>query len=175
MSWKISARSARFITGGLIASLASFGPVRAQEATPTPSEQIAGLWSVVSVHMDQRGRTVENFGENPNGIISFDSGGYFVGVIQSRDLPPIASNNRMLATGMEGRAITRGSLAYFGKYTVDAKREELNLHFLGCTYPNWVGMDQTRTFTIKGTELDLTVPVTTAGPGVAHLVLKRLE
>jgi hypothetical protein len=177
MRWKIQSQPARFVTGGLIASFAILGPVSAQNAapTPTPQEEIAGTWSVVSEYVEQNGKRTELFGKNPNGVITFDLSGYFVGLIQSDQLPKISSNNRMEATDFENRSILKGSLAYYGKYTVNGKKGEVNFHFNGSTYPNWIGMDQTRKFTIVGDKLDLTVPVTTVGPGVAHLVLKRLE
>ena len=175
MSWNTSSRPARLVMGGVIASFALLGPVKAQNATETPQQEVVGIWSVVSQYVEQNGKKVEIFGKMPNGIITFDLKGYFVGLIQSNKLPKISSNNRMIATAAENRAIFRGSLAYFGKYTVDGKKGEINLHFNGCTYPNWIGMDQTRKFTILGTELDMTIPATTVGPGVGHLVLKRLE
>jgi Lipocalin-like domain len=177
MSWKIPSRHAQFLTGGLIASLAFFGPVKAQNApsSATLQEEIVGTWAVVSQYVDQDGKKVELFGENPNGVITFDMNGYFVGLIQSNQLPKVASNNRLVATDSENRDILKGSLAYFGKYTVRGKKGEIDLHFNGSTYPNWIGMDQSRKFTIKGTRLDLTVPTTTVGSGVGHLVLKRLE
>jgi hypothetical protein len=177
MNWKIPSHQARIITGGLIASFALVGPVKAQGAppTPTPQEEIAGAWSIVSVYVEQDGRKIELYGKNPNGIITFGLNGYFVGIIQSDQLPKISSNNRMDATDAENRAILKESLAYYGKYTVDGKIGELKVHFNGSTYPNWIGMDQTRKFTIIGTKLDMIVPTTTVGPGVAHLVLKRLE
>lgn len=177
MRWKIQSRPAQFVTGGLIASFALFGPAVAQNAapTPTPQEEIAGTWSVVSEYVEQNGHKTELFGKNPNGIITFDLSGYFVGLIQADQLPKISSNNRMEATDFENRSILKGSLAYFGKYTVNSKKGEVNFHFDGSTYPNWIGTDQTRKFTIVGNKLDLTIPVTTVGSGVAHLVSKRLE
>lgn len=177
MSWKIPSRRAQLLAGGLIASFALFGPAKAQNVSPapTPQEEIVGTWAVVAQYMEQNGQKVEVFGKNPNGIITFDMNGYFVGVIQSDHLPKVASNNRMVATDSENRDILKGSLAYFGKYTVSRKKGEIDLHFNGSTFPNWIGMDQTRKYTILGTRLDLTIPATTVGPGVGHLVLKRLE
>jgi len=177
MSWKIPSRPAQLLTGGLIASFAFFGPVQAQNApsSPTLQEEIVGTWAVVSQYLEQNGQKVAIFGKNPNGIITFDMNGYFVGVIQSDQLPKIASNNRLVATDSENRDILKGSLAYFGKYMVRGKKGEIDLHFNGSTFPNWIGMDQTRKFTVNGTRLDLTIPATTVGAGVGHLVLKRLE
>jgi hypothetical protein len=177
MVWKISARTTQFLAGGLIASFALSGPVKAQGAPPTPTaqEEIVGIWSVVSEYVEQNGQKNEIFGKTPHGIITFNLSGYFVGMIQSDQVSKIASNNRMTATDYENRSVLHGSLAYFGKYTVNGKKGEINFQFAGCTYPNWIGMDQTRKFTIVGTRLDLITPDITVGTGVGHLVLKRLE
>jgi lipocalin-like protein len=139
----------------------------------TLAQQIVGTWMAVSQYVDQDGKKLEPFGSNPKGVVVYDSSGRFVLVLQRATLPKFASNNRMTGTGEENRAIVQGSIAYFGRYSIDEKDRKINLHYDGSTYPNWDGEDQTRLVELSGDELKIVSPVSAVGGGIVHLVLRR--
>lgn len=103
----------------------------------------------------------------------YDADGRFILVLQRATLPKFASPNRMAGTADENKAIVQGSIAYFGKYSIDEKERKINLYYDGSTYPNWDGEDQTRFLTISGDELKIISPVSAVGGGIVHLVLRR--
>ena len=51
-----------------------------------------------------------------------------------------------------------GFLAYFGTYTVDEKAGVVVHHVEGASFPNWIGTDQRREFTLSGRRLTLRTP-----------------
>lgn len=101
------------------------------------------LQSDVSVTAD--GRKLLPFGPNPKGIAIFDSSGHFAIVTSLPDLPKFASGNRMQGTTKENEAIVRGSIAFFGTYSLT--NGVIVQHIEGGTWPSWVGTDQKRTIT----------------------------
>jgi hypothetical protein len=159
--------SIAFAMAGMLVSCA----VNAQSL----GQQIVGTWVAVSQYVDQDGKKLEPFGSNPKGMVVYDANGRFILVLQRSTLPKFASNNRMTGTGEENKAIVQGSIAYFGRYSIDEKECKINLHYDGSTYPNWDGEDQTRLITVSGDELNVVSPVSAVGGGVVHLVLRRAK
>lgn len=141
----------------------------------TLGKQIVGTWIAVSQYVDQDGKKLEPFGSNPKGMVVYDADGRFILVLQRAMLPKFASNNRMAGTAEENKAIVQGSIAYFGRYSIDEKERKINLHYDGSTYPNWDGDDQTRLIAISGDELKIISPVSAVGGGIVHLVLRRAK
>ena len=139
------------------------------------AQQIVGTWIAVSQYVDQDGKKLEPFGSNPKGMVVYDSNGRFILVLQRATLPKFASNNRMTGTPEENRAIVQGSIAYFGRYTIDESNRKINLRYDGSTYPNWDGEDQTRLIELSGDELKIISPVSAVGGGIVHLVLRRVR
>ena len=138
-------------------------------------QQIVGTWFAVSQYVDQDGKKLEPFGSNPKGMVVYDANGRFILVLQRATLPKFASNNRMTGTAEENKAIVQGSIAYYGRYSIDEKERKINLHYDGSTYPNWDGEDQTRLITVSGDELKIISPVSAVGGGIVHLVLRRAK
>jgi lipocalin-like protein len=141
----------------------------------TLKEQVVGTWTAVSQYVDQDGKKLEPFGSNPKGMVVYDANGRFILVLQRGMLPKFASNNRMTGTVEENRAIVQGSIAYFGRYSIDEKERKIDLHYDGSTYPNWDGDDQTRLIEVSGDELKIISPVSAVGGGIVHLVLRRVK
>ena len=139
------------------------------------AQQIVGTWIAVSQYVDQDGKKLEPFGSNPKGMVVYDSNGRFILVLQRATLPKFASNNRMTGTPEENRAIVQGSIAYFGRYSIDESNRKINLRYDGSTYPNWDGEDQTRLIELSGDELKIISPVSAVGGGIVHLVLRRVR
>jgi hypothetical protein len=104
---------------------------------------------------------------DPNGRISF--------MVTRADLPKFASSNRQTGTPEENKAVVQGSLAYFGTYSVSETDKIVTIHIESCSFPNWNGVDQKRSFTISGDELKWFTPTTSLGSGNALDVFKRAK
>jgi hypothetical protein len=138
-----------------------------------PAKDLVGAWIIQSITFEQGDKKAEPYGANPRGTQMFDANGRFAVVVARGDLPKVASNNRETATAEESQKIAHGSIAYFGSYTVNNADSTMTLQIEGASFANWVGTTQKRIFTISGDTMTLTNPTTSAGAGVAKVVLKR--
>jgi lipocalin-like protein len=135
-------------------------------------EQLVGTWIYVSVDIVQPdGSRVPSYGPNPQGLASFDSNGRYILLTARAGLPKFASNNRMEGTPEENKAVVQGSIAHFGRYSVDEANKTVTFHIETSTFPNWTGTEQKRPFTVTGDELKWTTPA--SGGGLAEVVLRR--
>ena len=115
---------------------------------------LVGTWMLVSADTDREdGSKFDTFGPNPTGILMLDSDGRLSLQEMRSSLPKFASNNRQEGTAEENKAVVRGSLCYFGTYTVDEAAKTLTFRLEGCSFPNWTGTDQRRSVTLTGDEL----------------------
>lgn len=147
----------------------------AQPQSRSLKDNIVGTWTAVSQYVDQDGKRLEPFGSNPKGMVVYDGNGRFILALQRASLPRFVSSNRMTGTAEENKAIVQGSIAYFGRYTVDEAQSKINIHYEGSTYPNWDGEDQIRLISIAGDEMKIISPVSAVGGGSVHLVLRRAK
>jgi hypothetical protein len=153
----------------LVVSLPS-GDAVGQEKTL--KEQLVGPWTYVSVdtvHPD--GSRVPIFGPNPHGLASFDSNGHYILLTARSGQPKFASNNRTEGTPEEYKAVVQGTIAHFGRYTVNEADKTITFHIETSTFPNWNGAEQKRPFTLMGDELKWTTAASSGGS--AEVVLKR--
>jgi hypothetical protein len=144
----------------------------AQQKAANTAKQLIGHWTLVSVKNEQDGKTMEPFGPNPKGLFIFDRSGRYAILIFRSDLPKFASNNLDTGTPEENKAVVTGSLAHFGTYSVNEKEGSYSLRPEAGTFPNWVGIDQKRSFSVSKDELKITNPGAARG-GSATLILKR--
>ena len=151
---------------------ASFShPAAAQSA-----KALVGTWAPVSaVITDPGGGKTEVFGPRPTGMLVFTADGQYAVVVRREELPKFAANSRAKGTAEENRAVVAGSIAHYGRYTVDAKDGTVSFHIQGSTYPNWYGMTQKRPFTVKGDQLTYKVPAPSVTSGSGELVWKRVK
>jgi hypothetical protein len=148
----------------------------AHDAAAQGAKSITGPWTVVSVdNVDGSGKKTPAFGPNPRGSLIFASNGRYSLWLGAASLPKVASNNRAKGTAEENQAIVAGSLAHFGRYTVDEKDKSFTFHVETSTFANWDGTTQKRAFAVSGDELKYTNPVATAGGGRVDLVWKRIK
>ena len=141
----------------------------------TLQEQVVGTWTYVSVDtVRPDGSRVPTFGPNPQGLASFDSNGRYVLLVARLGQPKFASDNRMEGTPEENKAVVQGSIAHFGRYTVNEADKTITFHIETSTFPNWNGAEQKRLFTLTGDELKWMIPAASGG-GSAEVVLKRAK
>ena len=166
----------RLVLPFTIASALIFGVFLPKEgAARTTAKDLVGTWTLVSVTLEQDGKKSDLFGPNLRGQVTFGPNGRMSFIITRSDLPKFASNNRQAGTPEENKAVAQGSIAYFGTYSVSEKDKTFTIHIVGTTFPNWIGTDQKRPFTISGDELKWTTPTTSLGSGTALDVWKRAK
>jgi hypothetical protein len=103
-------------------------------------EKLVGTWLQVSVDVvSPDGTRRPLYGENPKGIVIYTSDGYFSLMQASVDLPKIASGRPATATVDEAKAVVAGSIAYFGRYSLDETSNVLSVDIQASTFANQVG------------------------------------
>ncbi len=157
-------------TVGLALSLFAGGAATAQ----TAKAQFVGTWTLLSIrYVSPDGTAIEPFGPKAKGMLVFD-GTRFATQVMAANLPKFVSNNRMVGTPEEYKAISNGVVAYFGTYTVSEADRIVTLHIERSSFPNWEGTDQQRKFEFTGDELRYTAASSTANPAEsAQLVWQR--
>ncbi|HEY6282172.1 MAG TPA: lipocalin-like domain-containing protein [Burkholderiales bacterium] len=156
----------------LLAGLA----VLAGDAAAQGAKSLIGTWTLVSSEdVDASGKMTSVFGLNPRGSLIFTSNGRYSLWYGAPSLPKFASNSRAKGTAEENKAVVVGSLAHFGKYTVNEKDKSFTFHVETSTYPNWDGTIQKRAFTVSGDELKFTNFIGSASGARVDLVWKRAK
>jgi hypothetical protein len=135
----------------------------AQQKAANTAKQLIGHWTLVSVKTEQDGKTTEPFGPNPKGLFIFDRSGRYAILQFLPDLPKFASNKRDKGTPEENKAVVVGSLAHFGTYSVNEKEGSFSVRPEASTFPNWVGIDQKRFFSVLKDELKIINPSGSGG------------
>jgi len=151
-------------------SAAADEPARAPAASPPAA--LVGSWRLVS-NQEHRadGRVTDVWGSEPNGRLVYDAHGRMSVQLMDRRRPRFASADRAAGTPEETKAAFVGFLAYFGTYTVDEKEGVIVHHVEGASFPNLIGTDQRRTFTLSGNRLTLSTPPILAAGRTSVFVL----
>ena len=141
----------------------------------TLRDQLLGAWAYVSVDtVSPDGSRTPMYGPNPQGIAIFDASGRYALVNARSGLPKFASSNRMEGSADEYKAAAQGSIAHFGRYTVNEADKTILFQIETSTFPNWNGVEQRRPFTLTGDALCWTTPAASGG-GSGEVVLRRLK
>jgi lipocalin-like protein len=139
----------------------------------TLKDQLIGAWTYVSVDtIGADGSRTAMYGPNPQGVAIFDAGGHYALVNARSGLSKFASSNRMQGSPEEYKAVVQGTIAHFGRYTVNEADKTITFHIETSTFPNWNGLEQKRPFSLAGDELRWTTPAASGG-GSGEIVLKR--
>lgn len=96
-------------------------------------------------------------------------------VVMRAGLPKFTSKSRLKGTSEENSAVVAGSIAHFGRYTIDEKDKSITFHVEASTFANWDGEAQKRPFSVKGDELIYKVPSPSTGMGTAEVTWKRMK
>jgi Lipocalin-like domain len=135
--------------------------------------QLVGTWSYVSSNA-KRPDGSPLWGENPKGLFILTESGHFSWQVFRSDRPKFASGNRLNATPDELKVTNQGSLAYFGRYSVDEAEKTVTFRTEASTFPNSEGEVLKRVITkLSSEELVYTNPATTLGARI-EAVWKRL-
>ena len=147
------------------------GKALGQQAENALKNQLVGTWILVSNFTNRDdGSKVDILRPNPKGLLMIDNGGHLTVQEMRSDLPTFGSNSRQ-GTEAESKAIMLGSIAYFGTYTIDEATKTLTVHIDACSFPNWNGTDQKKSFTLSKDEL--TWSDAGLGGGPVYTIWKR--
>jgi Lipocalin-like domain len=137
-------------------------------------EQLVGAWTIVSITSKLPDGSLV-WGDNPLGLLVFTSDGHYSTQLMRSDLPKYASNNRAKGTPEEYKAISMGSVANYGTYSVDDANKTFTISYDGSTFPNRKGIKETRPFVIEGDELRITNPAPSTGGETSQLIYRRAK
>jgi hypothetical protein len=159
----------------IVASALAFLPGLVLAQRESLKEQIVGSWMIVSaITTRSDGSKVDTFGPSPKGLQIFERNGRTSAIITASNLPRFASGNRATGTADENNAVVRGSVAFFGPYSVNEVDHSFTFQVEGSTFPNWEGGTQKRLIAISGDELTITIPAGSGG-GTGESKWKRMN
>ena len=139
---------------------------------------IVGTWRLQSwVAQDQEsGATVDVFGANPSGYLTYTRGGRVMVNLTAEGRKPL-SGDRFSSPAEERALAFSTAIAYSGTYTV--KGDAITHRVEVASFQNWVGTEQVRFAQIDGDTLTMKTPAIPGPPDgrkkVMTLVLKRVE
>ena len=146
-----------------------------KEVVAQSPNNIVGTWTLVSITNEKNGQKVLPYGPNAKGSFILDGTRFSLMVVRP-DRAKFKSDNRLTGTPEENQETVRGSIAYFGTYSVDAGDNSLvTFHIEGSTFPNWEGAEQKRVLKVTGDEMDYTNPTISTGAGIARLIWRRVK
>ena len=103
------------------------GPSIAQQKSS--KDMLVGAWTLLLADgVKSDGTHVPQFGPNPDGMLMFSPTGRYSVQFERANLPKIKGNDRDKATPDESKAITAGSLAHFGTYSVNDADKTFTMH-----------------------------------------------
>ena len=140
--------------------------IPAGDAAAQSVKTVAGSYSAVSVPA---------FGDKPRGTLMLGADGRYAIVVGRGTLPKIASGTRTKATPEENKTVVDGSIAHYGRYTIDDGGKAITFHVEMSTFPNWDGMPQKRALKVSGDTLSYIVTAPSAGGPPNEVVWKRIK
>jgi hypothetical protein len=165
----------RVALGIIAASMLIAGFTHAKEVVAQSASDIVGTWTLISITNEKNGQKVLPYGPNAKGSFILDGERFSLMVVRP-GRAKFKSDNRLTGTPEENQETVRGSIAYFGTYSVDAKDNTLvTFHIEGSTFPNWEGAEQKRVLKVAGGEMNYTNPTISTGAGVARLIWRRVK
>ena len=159
------------------AIVAGFGGTAHAQQGQSLKERLTGTWHFVVAEVTAPDGTKSYpFGPTPRGMVIFTAGGDFMQIHIASGVPKIANGNRLQATPEEYAGIMRGTIAQFGTYTMDEAKKTFTMKFAASTFPNWDGIEQTRSIDkLTDEEFINTNPQVGAGRGSAYNLYKRAK
>lgn len=118
---------------------------------------LIGTWRMVSYELESAtGAISYPYGRDPTGYLIYAADGYMSVAFMTGDRIPYAGGDRLRGTPEERAAAADTYVSYCGRYEL---REDRVIHHIEVSlFPNWVGVAQTRYFTLAGNRLTLRTP-----------------
>lgn len=114
-------------------------------------ERFIGAWRLISFEEGLTdGTIIHPYGENPIGLLVYDSSGQMSVQIMRRDRERLSADVWQQATAEETRTALEGYTGFFGSFEVDDKAGIVIHRVEGHVIPDSVGKTLTRTFSFEG-------------------------
>ena len=127
-------------------------------------DQFIGTWKLVTSEFRRSdGTLIYPYGQDALGVLTYDAAGNMTVHLIRADRPAFVSGDLYNGTPEEIKAAFEGAFTYFGRYEVNAAAGTVTHHVTGCSFPNWIGGDQTRFFAFSDQRLTLSTPPMFAG------------
>ncbi len=128
------------------------------------AERLVGNWRLISAESHSTDGSISyGYGKEPLGLVVFAASGRLSLHLVDPDRRTFSSGDFLRPTPKELSEAFNGYFGYFGTYSVDEAAEVVTFHIEGAAYPNYIGTDQRRFFTIDGNRLILRTPPERAG------------
>jgi len=161
--------------GFAFAVLAAEAGGAAAQTAAAAKERLLGSWVLVSNYVQYQDGSRDNVvGDDPRGMVTYDTAGRFTYVIMGDGRKRFAADNRMQGTDEENRSVMVASLAFYGTYTVE-DGGHLTWHVERASFPNWDGTALKVSVTFEGDRMVQVAPAIPSprGPYVPHTVWQR--
>src|SRR5689334_8215852 len=99
--------------------------------------------------------------------------GHYSIVITRRALTKIAAGARPKGTPEENKAIVDGSIAHYGRYTIEDGGKSITFHVENSSFASWNGTTQKRALKVSGDTLTYTVTAPSTGSNTPNDVTWR--
>lgn len=132
--------------------------VAVHDMTTSP-HPLAGMWTLTAADaINPDGSRVRDYGGAPKGVLFIDATGHYSLQIFKSERPRFASTNKAAGTPAEFEAAVIGSSTHFGDIAVDPVGRTLTFSITACSFPNWEGTKQVRSYELKHGVLSYRVP-----------------
>ena len=124
------------------------------------AQALVGTWRLVEfADLDKDGKWQYWYGEHPRGYFVYDTTGHVhVQIMKVPPLAPFPESNfdaGKMPSPEHALAAYTTYLAYFGTYTVDAKKHVVTIHVEGSLAPDYTETDQPRPYKVEGDRLEI--------------------
>ena len=120
---------------------------------------VVGAWKLLRFEFQaEGGRIIYPFGKEARGSFIYTASGHFSGQLMRIDRPKFLIADQMQGTTEEISASYKGSISYFGTYTVDDENRIVLHQVEGSIFPNMEGTIQKRFFELSENQLQLKTP-----------------
>ncbi len=119
--------------------------------------RLVGTYRLLAMESYAEDGTVErNFGDAPEGLITYTPEGYMLAILSRADRPLFGDGDIMGGTPEEQSAAFLSASSFAGRYEI---RDGKVYHYLeAATFPNWKGTTQARDYELTDTHLTLYPP-----------------
>jgi len=138
---------------------------------------IKGTWKLVSVeNIYANGNKVYPYGNQPKGLLMFDTVGNYALQIFKAFRITVVSGDKNNCTPDENAALVQGSNSHFGKYSVDEANQTIAFNIEYASFPNWNSNNQKRSYSITDGKFKYVVTQATQGGEsvVAEVTWKKI-
>ena len=163
---KVSLINSRFFIACFLSAVIIIFFIAANMTAQSKKQSIAGTWKLIAYedHLPE-GQIEYPFGKHPVGLLIYDTNGYMAIQIMKTPHPKVASGDDEKITTEEKMSLFDSYVAYFGRYTVDWKKQIVTHNVEGDLADVYIGTAQERPFELKGDRLSL-LPQWTEASGV---------